>query len=372
MNKLISKLSFIAILKYLAITIGSLAILGVIAFKIYQKIIYPDSFVKDVDWYKSLAPITGKPVKLPVATSSPIPQATLDQIATYAGKNDSYALLVLHKGEIVLERYWQDFTATSTSNSMSMSKTVVALLIGIAIEEGHITSELDPVAKYIPEWSQDQRQQITIQDLLLMQSGLQNNWQKTDNLAFNLPAIKSPGETFDYNNANTQILTEVLTRATGEKYIDYLSSRLWQPIQANDAAILLDANRPTQNPKTFCCLFATPDDWGKVGQLFVNRGRVNNQQILPAAWLDKMVQPSPINPKYGYQIWLEAETFPPSKIKQQAPQSFLAQDTVSLNGTSLQRVYIIPSQELVIVRIGEYSKDWDDTIIPNTLVDALS
>jgi CubicO group peptidase (beta-lactamase class C family) len=61
---------------------------------------------------------------------------------------------------------------------MSLSKTVVALLIGIAIEEGHIDSELDPVAKYIPEWSGDERKKITLQDLLYMQSGLRNEEYK--------------------------------------------------------------------------------------------------------------------------------------------------------------------------------------------------
>ncbi|MGL5075279.1 MAG: serine hydrolase domain-containing protein, partial [Waterburya sp.] len=291
MNKLVTKLSLKVMAITLAVMAGSSVIIGVVAIKIYQKIIYPDSFIKDVDWYKPLATIKGKASALPVATSSSIPQESLNKIATYAQEKNSYALLVIHKGKIVSERYWEGFTSTSTSNSMSMSKTIVALLIGIAIEEGHIESELDPVAKYIPEWSQDQRSKITLQDLLSMQSGLkdENNF---DSIAYKTPAIKPPKKVFEYNNINSQILAEVLVRATGEKYIDYLSTRLWQPLQANDAAILLDRDRPQDNPKTFCCLFATPHDWGKVGQLFIDRGKVNNQQVVPSAWLDKMVQPS--------------------------------------------------------------------------------
>ena len=80
-------------------------------------------------------------------------------------------MLVLHRGELVLERYWSGFTADATFNSMSMSKTIVSLLIGVAIAEGDIESELEPVANYISQWSDDERSKITIQDLLYMQSG---------------------------------------------------------------------------------------------------------------------------------------------------------------------------------------------------------
>ncbi|NJO97653.1 MAG: serine hydrolase [Pleurocapsa sp. CRU_1_2] len=282
---------------------------------------HPDNSITNTDWYKPLAKVKGKPSAIPVATSKSIPQDSLNKILAYAQANNSSALLVLHKGEMVLERYWRNFTPTSTSNSMSLSKTVVALLIGIAIEEGHIDSELDPVAKYIPEWSEDERKKITLQDLMYMQSGLRNEdntysltsdlvqmyaGSNADAVAVNIPAIQSPGNAFDYNNANTQILGIVLERATGEKYVDYLSTRLWQPLKANDAAIWLD--QPQGHPKTFCCLFATPQDWGKVGQLFINRGNVNNKQIVASAWLDKMTQPSSVESSYGYQIWLKAKT----------------------------------------------------------------
>lgn len=227
-----------------------------------------------------------------------IPQESLNKISAYAEASNSSALLVIHKGKIVLERYWQGFTATSTFNSMSLSK-IVALLIGIAIEEKHINSELDPVAKYIPEWSKDERRKITLQDLLYMQSGLRNEsntnsltsdlvqmymGDNLDAVSLNIPAIQPTQKAFDYNNANTQILKQVLEQAIGEKYIDYLSTRLWQPLKANDPAIWLDKDQG--KPKTFCCLFATPQDWGKIGQLLINDGKVNDQQIVSAAWLD--------------------------------------------------------------------------------------
>ena len=349
---------------------------------------YPDNPITNVDWYQPREIVKGKPVKLPKANSDAIVKASLKEISAYAQSANSSALLVMHDGKLIWERYWQEFTPNSTFNSMSMSKTVMALLIGIAIAEGHIKSELEPVANYIPEWSQDKRSKITLQDLLYMHSGLQNH-DNTDNptsdlvrmyagsdadaVALQIPATQAPKKAFNYNNANTQILGEVLERATGERYADYLSTRLWQPLQANDAYLWLDRPQPQGNPKPFCCLFATPRDWAKIGQLFLNRGQVNGQQVVPESWLNKMIQPSPLTSNYGYHIWLKARlNSKPGVYDRTSSKPFLAQDTFYLDGASRQRVYIIPSQNLVIVRVGERPKQWDDSVIPNTLVKSLS
>ena len=389
MNSLISKFPAKAF-KYIAILIvGFLAISGTaLAFNwrfISRLLTYPENPITNENWYKPLAVVEGQPVPIPVASSTSIPQKSLDEISAYAQSHNSSALLVIHRGKIVSEHYWQGFSTTSTSNSMSLAKTVVALLIGIAIEEGHIDSELDPVAKYIPEWSQDERHKITLQDLLYMQSGLRNEDSSddlssdlvqmyantdVDAVALGVPALTSPGKTFDYNNVNTQILSEVLERATGVKYADYLSNKLWQPLKAESAHIWLD--RPEGNPKAFCCLFATPRDWGKIGQLILNEGKVNHKQVVPSQWLNKMIQPSPAEDSYGYHIWLKAKTKNKPGIDRTASEAFLAKNTVYLDGASRQRVYIIPDRDLVIVRIGEKAEKWDDSVIPNTLVDSLS
>jgi hypothetical protein len=86
-----------------------------------------------------------------------------------------------------------------------------------------------------------------------------------------------------------------------------------------------------------------------------------------------MIQPSSVESSYGYHIWLKAKTKnKPGGIDRKASQSFLAKDTIYLDGKSLQRVYIIPSQNLVIVRVGEQAEKWDDSVIPNTLVSSLA
>ena len=344
---------------------------------------YPDRPITNTDWYQPRELVEGNATKLPTAKPN-IDRAILRKISTYAQETDSSALLVLHRGNLVLEEYWQGFEPTDTFNSMSMSKTITALLIGIAIDEGKIQSELEPVANYIDEWQGD-RGKVTIRDLLYMQSGLRN-WDSrenpasdlvrmyaspdTDAIALKIPAEQPPQKAFNYNNVNTQILSKIIERATGESYADYLATKLWQPLQANDAFIWLD--RPNGNPKAFCCLFAIPRDWAKVGQLFIDRGEVKNRQIVSKQWLDKMQQPSGLNAKYGYHLWLKARTdSKPGAYDRSASQPFIAADTFYLDGASNQRVYIIPSQALVVVRVGEKPQAWDDSVIPNQLVQSL-
>lgn len=343
---------------------------------------YPDNEITNVDWYQPLKTVPGNSAEIPQKNTDAISQASLYKIANYAQAHDSSALLVVYQGKLVLEQYWHGFTPTSTFNSMSMSKTIVSLLIGIAISQGEIKSELEPVANYIREWSDDRRSKITIQDLLYMQSGLRNQdnssnpnsdlvkmyaGRDANAVALKVPPIQDPQQVFSYNNVNTQILSQVLEQATGEKYADYLSTRLWRPIQAGKAYLWLD--RYNGNPKPFCCLFATPRDWAKVGQLFLNYGRVEGKQVVPLTWLNKMRQPSPLESKYGYHIWLKARTKSKSKAYDvTSSKPFLTKDTFYLDGADRQRVYIIPSAELVIVRVGEKPRKWDDSVIPNTLI----
>ena len=346
---------------------------------------YPEAPITATDWYQPIAPVPGNaPTSLPVATTHGIPDVAIQTVSDYAATRESRALLILHKGELVWEEYWRGYTQTDTFNAMSMSKTVVALLLGIAIDEGYIGSVQDTVATYLPEWGGDERAAITLEDLLYMQSGLRNR-DRTDTpfsdlvqmylgsdvaaTALQIPSVASPGETYDYNNANTQVLSLVLERATGQSYIDYLSSRLWQPLGAGDAGVWLD--RPQGKPKTFCCLFATARDWARLGQMILNGGRVADEPVVPAEWLTEMQRPSPIEPTYGYHIWVKARTADYPNVSQRANAAFLAEDTLYLDGRGQQRVYIIPSQDLVIVRVGEDPEDWHDDVIPNTLVQAL-
>ncbi len=351
-----------------------------------RSLTYPKTPITSAAWYRPRQPVPGiGPQALPLAKAetTEIPPAALQRASDFAAAQNSVALLVMHRDRLVLEQYWQGHQATDLVNSMSMVKTLLALLIGVAIEEGKITSIQDPVDTYIEEWANDPRGDITLADLLYMQSGLRND-DRIDTLrsdlvqlyggsdapkvALGIPLQGSPGTVFDYSNFNSQILSIVLERATGDSFGDYLSHRLWRPLGAADGFLWLD--RPGGHAKPFCCFFATAQDWVRLGQMLLHGGKVGETQVIPAGWLRQMLIESPLEPTFGLHIWLKARTadYPQVNLASSAP---FAADTFYLDGRHHQRVYVIPSEELVIVRIGEEPPAWDDAVIVNVLVEGL-
>ena len=348
---------------------------------------YPDAPIMAVEWYRPLAPVAGRyQAALPIATAAPSPEfaEALQQVSEYAATRNSTGLIVMHRDAIVLEQYWQGYDQTSRFNAMSMSKSLVGLLIGQAIAEGSITSLDEVAANYLPEWRRDERNQITLKDLIYMQSGLRNEDSTSSPLsdlvqlyvgstvektALKVPSVKPPGQVFEYNNVNSQILAIVLQRATSMAYGDYLSSQLWQPLAAQAAAVWLD--RSNGMAKTFCCFFATARDWARVGQMLLHQGQFANTRIIAANWITEMLTPSPLEATFGKHIWVAARTSDHPNVDTAATVPFLAADTFLLDGRGLQRVFVVPSQSLVIVRIGEQPATWDDSVIPNILVSSL-
>jgi CubicO group peptidase (beta-lactamase class C family) len=257
-----------------------------------------------------------------------------------------------------------------------MAKTITALLVGIAIADGRIPSVDEPAATYLPKWAGDARRNITLRHLLQMHSGLRPMGDYNDPFSDacylalgtdgryvvnSCPSVCRPGEQMDYNNVNYQALGFILEQATGRPFAEYLSEKLWVPLGNRDAALWLD--RAGGSPRTFGFLFATTRDWARVGWLIASGGQVNGRQIVPSEWIRFMCQPSPTDPTYGAGVYTGPDgDYPP----------FAASDTVVLNGHAKQRVYVIRSQELVIVRIGENAKQWDDSRLPNLILMGLA
>ncbi len=343
--------------------------------------------VTNVAWRSPAEPVPGGVARLREDVVNGISADALREAMAYAEQTESFALLIHHRGALVVERYWGGHGPDSRFDTASMHKSVMALLLGIAIDEGHIGSIDDPVGRYVAEWANEPRGEITLRQLATMSSGLlveafrPSPFSKgmqlvigsnIDELALSLPLDEPPGTRFDYLNFSSQVLGIALTRSVGMRYAEYLSQRLWQPLGAPDTAVWLD--REDGSPRTFCCLLASAPAWMHVGVLMLNQGRVDGQQVVPAQWLTEMTTPSALNPNYGLQVWLGS---PASGVRTYNRQStlevphsepYLADDVVFLDGAGGQRVYVIPSAQLVIVRIGKSRMDWDDAVLPNALL----
>jgi CubicO group peptidase (beta-lactamase class C family) len=320
---------------------------------------------------------------LPPGPADTIEPAALQAAEGYAAQTHSVALLVYHRGALRYEKYWPGYDRNFRTDPFSAHKTVMGLLLGAALQDGLIKSLDEPVANYLPEFAADARRKIRIRDLAQMASGLEvpkfSSWTgfritTGSNLpasVLGLKAIKEPGTDFQYSNASSQLLGLVIQKASGKRYADYLSTRLWSRIGAPTAYLWLDHAGGT--PRTFCCIYTTARGWMHVGRVIMNHGRVGDDQVVPAQWIEQMTTPSPANPNYGIQIWLGS---PPGKerkyndnaMKALHSEPFAAPDMIYIDGYGGQRVYMVPSQDLIIVRTGEAHMDWDDAKIPNAIL----
>ena len=301
----------------------------------------------------------------------------------YAAKTESVALLVYHRGALRYEKYWPGFDRDTVTDPFSAHKTVMGLLLGAAIADGYIKSIDEPAATYLKEWSADERSRIRIRDLLQMSSGLEvprfGTWtglsitlgSDIEPIVLGLPAVKPPGTDFQYSNANSQLLGLSIQRATGKRYAQYLSERLWSRLGAPTAQVWLDHDGGM--PRTFCCIYTTARSWLRVGRLILEQGRVGEDQVVPAEWIRTMTTPAPTNPNYGMQIWLGSppgteRKYNDTTFKAFHSAPFAAPDMIYIDGFGGQRVYIVPSQQLIIVRTGKALMEWDDAILPNAVL----
>ena len=134
-----------------------------------------------------------------------------------------------------------------------------------------------------------------------------------------LELVDEPGSRFDYNNNETNLLGLVLERAVQQKYPEYLSEKIWQPLALGPARAYLD--RPGGDAMKSCCILSRPIDWLKLGQLLLDDGIYAGKRILPPGWVAEMVTPAGTFPGYGYQVWLSPVTLRGGSIREQAPAS---------------------------------------------------
>lgn len=351
-------------------------------------------FANAMNAYKPLSLIKGSDENRAGSADQDVitnPVADFSQAIEYARSMDSYSLLVWQGGQLLIEQYFEDFDADLRSDTASMHKSVLALLIAAAIEDGFIESADAPIGNYLEFWQGTPEGKISIRNLLQMSSGLKKlsdeggvnspRWRffadsNARSVIQSMEAEVEPGSRFLYANTNSQILGMIIEAATGMAYADYLSERLWQRLGAKDAYVW--NYEPDGFPRTYTALLARAKDWLRVGLMIKNRGEFNGDQIISAELMDQITASSDAYINYGWQIWLgreyEKQRFYNNTKTGPAFMSeepFDANDMIYFDGIGGQRVYISREQDLVVIRTGDMRFDWDDSKLPNLVMRAL-
>ncbi len=270
------------------------------------------------------------------------------------------AFLVIKDSSLLFESYWDGYGKDSYSNSFSMAKSIVSLLVGCALQDSAIKSIDEPIGNYLPEFKVGDKSKITIKHLLTMSSGL--SWDESYSTLFslttkgyygnNLPGlvlnqyvVNEPGKTFEYRSGDTQLLSLIIEKATGKTLSDYASEKIWTKVGAeHDALWCLDHKNGVE--KAFCCFNSNARDFARFGQLVLNGGKWNGEQLVPAAYLQESLTPAsylfdPEHNKYvdfyGYQWWM---------ITIDGLKVWYARGLLG------QYIFIIPDLNTVIVRLG--------------------
>jgi len=262
------------------------------------------------------------------------------------------AFLVAQNGELIYEKYFGEHRVDTLSNSFSMAKTVMALLAGKAVEEGHLESLDVRISSFFPKYQYTPADQVTIRDLIRMSSGME--WREHYYLPFNETTdayygknleelilsrkiVETPGKKFAYQSGNTQLLGMILSKVIPGTMSSYLSQHFWKPLGMEYPAFWT-VDESSGIEKCFCCIHATARDFLKIGQLFLQNGRWNDHQVISTAFAEEMRQPGfPASPQYGSGLWLDYHHSPPFYL---------------MRGHLGQYVIIIPSREMVICRVG--------------------
>ena len=301
-----------------------------------------------------------QPIPLARAAAEPVIRyrfAGLDlTFDDYLNRHPVTGLLIAKDDTILVERYQYGRTDTDRLTSFSMAKSIVGLLIGIALKEGAIRSLDDPAEIYVPGLKDTEYGRTPIKALLLMSSGVAFSEEYSNpssdiytlagltlaqDPVGSLAAVKrfntrraAPGVRFSYSSAESLVLGLVLAAATKRTVSDYAAEKLWQPLGAEaDATWNIDA---TGQEITYAYVNAVLRDWARLGLMLANGGSWFGKTIISEDWLAASAAsavPAAFLVKYGYQIWYSEDT-----------------TRFSLRGLRGQYVLIDPALKLVLVQ----------------------
>ena len=324
------------------------------------------------------------------ADDAAVPEQTLkDAIAPFFeddALSETRAVVIMHGGLIVAERYAPGYGPDSRLISWSMAKSVTATLMGFMVADGLLVLD-DPAP--VSEWANagDARNQITLRQLLHMSSGIDHSENPDDETAIyqtdttrmlfmdgreNVARYAEgrmleaqPGSKFEYSSATSNILADIMTRTLTDSrnpqirrdaMLDYARGRLFEPLGMTSAFPEFDRNGTMLGGSM---IHATARDWAKFGEFLRNNGSVKSAQLLPTSWLRFMKTSSANDAAYGGHIWLNKRR--PAGQDQVLFPGKAPSDVFAAIGHLGQFVVVSPQHKLTIVRLG---KTQDDVLDP--------
>jgi len=335
---------------------------------------------------------------LPQAVQAGVDPSALQRAREYASLNRSSAFLVWRDGVLEEASYFGENKAETLLTSRSLAKPMTAIAVGRAMALGKIRSLDQPVADFIPEWRDDERRRlILVRHLLDMRSGFLPQSASADpahilNRAYlhprhdeiiirEYPVVDVPGSRYEYNNASSEMVAVLIERATGRRYAEFISSEVLRLVGAPGGNVWV--NRPGGVAHSGCCLMLPAEAWLRLGILLAADGVWEGQRLLPEGYVTEMRRGTAENPYYGLGVYVAGEYTPrrgfahpereadSRKVLHSEP--YLAADLFLFDGNANQVVYIIPSERLVILRMGDNpprgeGREWDNTVLPNTVL----
>lgn len=304
------------------------------------------------------AMITPSPQPLPLPLGEPLDIPGLDD---YMTQQNTAGLVIVQDGKIRLERYGLGFDPEGRWTSFSVAKSFTSTLVGAAIQDGYISSLEDKVSRYIPDLRGSAYDAVTIRQLLTMSSGVRWNEDYEDPNAdvakFNnatpdsgvdatvsymrkLPRAHPPGEVWNYNTGETNLIGVLVSSATKKSLAEYLQERVWHPAGMASTATWLQGK--TGHEIAGCCLQAATRDYARFGLFVLANGTARGRQIVPSDWFDQATRKQKdigqAGRGYGFQWWTNDDG------------SFAAQ------GIFGQGIFIDPQRRLVIASNSNWTR----------------
>ena len=276
---------------------------------------------------------------------------TLDSVHK---KNETVAFLIIKNDSIIKEDYFLGYDENSMTNSFSMSKSIISFLFLKSIEEGTIPSLNSKLTDYFPAFNESNGGNVTLSDLSTMSSGLvwEENYKDLMGITAQAYVTKDlnklmmgskfsgdSGDKFKYLSGNTQLLAMAIEKANSSTIQELTYKWLWNPMGAkNDALWMIDSKEKNMT-KAYCCLSSNAKDFAKVGLVYKNFGKINEQKLIDSSFISMSIKPRfNSNPIYGYGLWIGKQ----NNI-----------DFFSLRGHQGQYVIVIPEEDVIIVRLGK-------------------